>query len=113
VVVTDGFTGNIMMKSSEAVAKLITDTLKQELMRSFSTKLGAMLAKPAFSKIKSLVDPSEVGAAPLLGIDGLVFVGHGRSDAKAITSALLLAGSAIRNDLLGHLRNDISKNLSE
>lgn len=113
VVVTDGFTGNIMTKSSEAVAKLITDTLKQELMRSFSTKLGAMLAKPAFSKIKSLVDPSEVGAAPLLGIDGLVFVGHGRSDAKAITSALLLAGSAIRNDLLGHLRNDISKNLSE
>jgi len=113
VVGTDGFTGNIIMNSSEAVAKLITDTLKQELMRSFSTKLGAMLAKPAFSKIKSLVDPSEVGAAPLLGIDGLVFVGHGRSDAKAITSALLLAGSAIRNDLLGHLRNDISKNLSE
>jgi glycerol-3-phosphate acyltransferase PlsX len=113
VVVTDGFTGNILMKGSEAVAKLITDTLKQELMRSFSTKLGAMLAKPAFSKIKSLVDPSEVGAAPLLGIDGLVFVGHGRSDARAITSALLLAGSAIRNDLLGHLRSDISKNLSE
>lgn len=113
VVVTDGFTGNILVKGSEAVAKLITDTLKQELMRSFSTKLGALLAKPAFSKIKSLVDPSEVGAAPLLGIDGLVFVGHGRSDAKAITSALLLASSSIKNDLLGHLRNEISSNLSE
>lgn len=113
VVVTDGFTGNILVKGSEAVAKLITDTLKQELMRSFSTKLGALLAKPAFSKIKSLVDPSEVGAAPLLGIDGLVFVGHGRSDAKAITSALLLASGSIKNDLLGHLRNKISSNLSE
>jgi phosphate acyltransferase len=113
VVVTDGFTGNVMMKSSEAVAKLITDTLKQELMRSFSTKLGALLAKPAFAKIKGLVDPSEVGAAPLLGIDGLIFIGHGRSDAKAITNALLLASSAVHNDLLGHLRNDISKNLSE
>ncbi len=113
VVVTDGFTGNVMIKSSEAVAKLITDTLKQELMSSLRTKIGALLAKPAFSKIKSLIDPSEIGAAPLLGIDGLVFVGHGRSDAKAITSALLLASSAIHNDLLSHLRKDISKNLSE
>ncbi len=112
VVVTDGFTGNIMMKSSEAVAKLITDTLKQELMRSFTTKMGALLAKPAFTKIKGLVDPSEVGAAPLLGIDGLVFIGHGRSDAKAITNALLLASSAIHNDLLGHLRNDIAKTIT-
>ena len=112
VVVTDGFTGNVLMKGSEAVAKLITDTLKTELMRSFSTKLGALLAKPAFAKVKGLVDPSEVGAAPLLGIDGLVFVGHGRSDARAITSALILAASAINNKLLEHLRADIEKNLS-
>jgi glycerol-3-phosphate acyltransferase PlsX len=112
VVVTDGFTGNILMKGSEAVAKLITDTLKVELMRSFSTKIGALLAKPAFAKVKGLVDPSEVGAAPLLGIDGLVFVGHGRSDARAITSALLLADSAIKNGLLEHLQADIVNNLS-
>ena len=112
VVVMDGFTGNVLVKGSEAVAKLITDTLKVELMRSFSTKLGALLAKPAFAKVKGLVDPSEVGAAPLLGIDGLVFVGHGRSDARAITSALLLADSAIKNNLLEHLQADIAKNLS-
>lgn len=112
VVVTDGFTGNILMKGSEAVAKLITDTLKEELMHSFSTKIGALLVKPAFAKVKGLVDPSEVGAAPLLGIDGLVFVGHGHSDERAITSALLLASSAIQNDLLNHLQADIAKNLS-
>ena len=112
VVVTDGFTGNILTKGSEAVAKLITDTLKAELMRTFSTKMGAMLAKPAFAKIKRLVDPNEIGAAPLLGIDGLVFVGHGRSDAHAITSALLLANNAIKNSLLEHLRTDIANNLS-
>lgn len=112
VVVTDGFTGNVLMKGSEAVAKLITDTLKTELMRSFSTKMGALLAKPAFAKVKGLVDPSEVGAAPLLGIDGLVFVGHGRSDTRAITSALVLANSAIQNKLLEHLQADIEKNLS-
>jgi glycerol-3-phosphate acyltransferase PlsX len=112
VVVTDGFTGNILVKGSEAVAKLITDTLKTELMSSFRTKMGALLVKPAFSKIKALVDPSEIGAAPLLGIDGLVFVGHGRSDARAITSALILANSAIKNNLLEHLQADIAKNLS-
>ncbi len=112
VVVTDGFTGNILVKGSEAVAKLITDTLKTELMRSFITKIGALLVKPAFSKVKALVDPSEVGAAPLLGIDGLVFVGHGRSDARAITSALVLANSAIKNNLLEHMQADIAKNLS-
>lgn len=112
VVVMDGFTGNVLMKGSEAVAKLITDTLKNELMRSFRTKIGALLAKPAFAKVKGLVDPSEVGAAPLLGIDGLVFVGHGRSDARAITSALILADSAIKNKLLEHLQADIEKNLS-
>ena len=112
VVVTDGFTGNILVKGSEAVAKLITDTLKTELMRSFITKMGALLVKPAFSKVKALVDPSEVGAAPLLGIDGLVFVGHGRSDARAITSALVLANSAIKNNLLEHMQADIAKNLS-
>ncbi len=108
VVVTDGFTGNILVKGSEAVAKLITDVLKEELMASIQTKLGAFLAKPAFSKIKNLVDPSEVGAAPLLGIDGLVFVGHGRSDARAITSALLLANTSIKNNLLEHMRENIT-----
>jgi glycerol-3-phosphate acyltransferase PlsX len=113
VVVTDGFTGNILVKGSEAVAKLITDTLKEELMASFTTKMGALLAKPAFSKVKNLVDPSEVGAAPLLGIDGLVFVGHGRSDARAITSALLLAGNAIKNNLLKHLQENISASLNK
>jgi len=113
VVVTDGFTGNILVKGSEAVAKLITDVLKEELMSSIQTKLGAFLAKPAFNKIKGLVDPSEVGAAPLLGIDGLVFVGHGRSNARAITSALRLAHTSKKNDLLSHMQKYIVNNLSD
>jgi len=113
VVVTDGFTGNVLVKSSEAVAKLITDVLKEELMRSFRTKIGALLAKPAFSKIRNLIDPSEVGAAPLLGIDGLVFVGHGRSDAKAIVSSLMLAEKAINTNLMKELKEKISESLSQ
>ena len=111
VVICDGFTGNVLVKSSEAVAKMITDVLKEELMGSLRTKIGALFAKPAFSKIKNLVDPSEIGAAPLLGIDGLVFVGHGRSDARAIVSSLLLAEKAIKSGLMAEMKNKISENL--
>jgi phosphate acyltransferase len=112
VVVTDGFTGNIFLKSSEAVAKMITDTLKEELMLSFQTKIGALLAKPAFSAIKKMMDPAETGAAPLLGIDGLVFVGHGRSDARAMVSALRVAHQSVQVDLLSSLRTAIQERLA-
>lgn len=104
VVVTDGFTGNILVKGSEAVAKMFTDLLREELMSSIRTKIGAILAKPAFTLMKSLIDPSEVGAAPLLGVDGLVFVGHGRSDSRAISSAIKLASKSVNSDLLGNMR---------
>jgi glycerol-3-phosphate acyltransferase PlsX len=111
VAVTDGFTGNVLVKTSEAIAKMITDILREELMSSTRTKLGALLAKPAFSRMKNLIDPSEVGAAPLLGVDGLVFVGHGRSDVRAIVSSLLLAEKAIKNGLLVAIKEKISNKL--
>jgi glycerol-3-phosphate acyltransferase PlsX len=108
VAVTDGFTGNVLMKSSEALGKLLFETLKEELMRSTRTKLGALLAKPAFDSVRKLIDPSEVGAAPLLGLDGLVFVGHGRSDAKSMVSAINQARIAIELNLLESLRKAIT-----
>jgi glycerol-3-phosphate acyltransferase PlsX len=107
VVVTDGFTGNVFVKGSEAIAKFIIDVLKDSLMVSFRTKI----AKPAFNSIKSLIDPSEIGAAPLLGLDGLVLVGHGRSDSRAITSSLILAHNATESNLIGKMRDGISSKL--
>jgi glycerol-3-phosphate acyltransferase PlsX len=112
VVVTDGFTGNILLKSSEAAAKLLTDILKEELMSTTRTKIGALLAKPAFDRLRSIMDPAEVGAAPLLGLDGLVFVGHGRSDARALTSALRVARQSVEAQLLEALRSSIQQNLA-
>ncbi len=109
VAVTDGFTGNILLKSSEAVAKLLVDLLKQEIYRSTRTKIGGALAKPAFDALKKIMDPAEVGAAPLLGIDGLVFVGHGRSNAHALVSAIKVARSAVEADLLESIRTAISE----
>jgi phosphate acyltransferase len=113
VVVTDGFTGNILLKSSEAVAKLITDTIRQELMGSFRTKMGGLLAKPAFGKIRQMMDPAEVGAVPLLGLDGLVFVGHGRSDARALINGIRVARQAVEAGLLPALRSAIQEKLVE
>lgn len=113
VAVMDGFTGNILLKSSEAVAKLIVDVLRQELMASTRTKIGALLAKPAFSNIKRMLDPGEVGAAPLLGINGLVFIGHGRSDARALVSAIRTARQAVQADLLGALHDAIQEQLQQ
>ena len=111
VVVMDGFTGNILLKSSEAVAKLLIDTLREELMSSIRTKAGAVLAKPAFGTIRKLLDPAEVGAAPLLGVDGLVFIGHGRSDAYALVSAIRVARQAVAAGLLDAIRDAIEEQL--
>ncbi len=111
VVVTDGFTGNVLLKGSEAVTKLIIDTLKEQLMASPRTKLGALLAKPAFAALKGMLDPSEIGAAPLMGVNGLVFIGHGRSDARAMLSAIRAARQAVDHDLLEKLAAGIEARL--
>ncbi len=107
VVVTDGFTGNVFLKGSEAVAKMLLDVLKEELTSNVRTTLGAFLAKPAFVRVKRMMDPSEVGAAQLLGIDGLVFVGHGRSDKKAIINGVKLAELDITNNIQNALSTAI------
>jgi glycerol-3-phosphate acyltransferase PlsX len=112
VVVTDGFTGNVLLKGSEAVVKLLVAELKEGLMASPRTKLGALLAKPAFDRLKGLLDPGEIGAAPLLGINGLVFVGHGRSDARALLSAIRAARQGVKNDLLTRLGTAIAARLT-
>lgn len=113
VAITDGFTGNVLLKSSEAVARLLVDVLRAELKSSPVTMLGALLAKPAFGRLKAMMDPSETGAAPLLGIDGLVFVGHGRSDAKALISAIRVARQAVASDLLPAMRTTVQAQLAE
>ena len=111
VVVTDGFTGNILTKGSEAVAKMMTDILREKMTSTTRTKIGALLAKPAFDHIKRMLDPAEVGAAPLLGINGLIFVGHGRSDARALVSAIRLARQSVEADLLKSIRAAIEMRL--
>jgi glycerol-3-phosphate acyltransferase PlsX len=114
VAVTDGFTGNILLKTSEAVAKLLMDKIKEAIQTSgVRAKLGGLLVRPALMGIKKLMDPSEEGAAPLLGLNGLVFIGHGRSDANAIKNAVRVANNAIKANVLESIRTAIEQSLKE
>lgn len=114
VAVTDGFTGNVMLKSSEAVAKLITDKIREIIKNgSITTKIGGLLVKPALGAIKRLLDPSEQGAAPMLGINGLVFIGHGRSDDFAIKNAVRVAKHAVDVKVLDAMKSAIEESLKK
>lgn len=100
VVITDGFAGNIFLKASESVAKFLLDTVRTEITSAPLTTIGGLLARPAFNKVRQLLDPAEYGAAPLLGVKGLVFIGHGRSDAYALVNAIRLARQAVAGGVL-------------
>ncbi|MGI5825343.1 MAG: phosphate acyltransferase PlsX, partial [Bacillota bacterium] len=89
VIVTDGFTGNVVIKEAEGISKTLMSILKQELMSSLKTKMGAVLAKDAFKNLKSILDYKRVGGAPLLGVQGVSIVCHGSSDARAVSNAVL------------------------
>jgi glycerol-3-phosphate acyltransferase PlsX len=112
VVVTDGFTGNILLKSSEAVARLIVDVMTQQLKSSLVSKIGGLLAKPKLRKVKDIINPDEIGAAPLLGVDGLVFIGHGRSNSHALVSAIHTARTSVQSNLLSEIRQTIQEKLT-
>jgi glycerol-3-phosphate acyltransferase PlsX len=109
VVVTDGFTGNVIIKNSEGVAKLLMDSIRQEIMRSPVTKLGGLLAKPAFRRVAKMLDYTEFGGAVLLGVDGIVIIGHGRSNAWAVRSAVRVAGQAVRSEVVDTIRRGVSR----
>ncbi|MBY2475282.1 phosphate acyltransferase PlsX [Clostridioides difficile] len=88
IIICDGFTGNILLKSAEGVALSVMSLIKETFMASTKSKIGALLIKDDLRKLKSFIDYSEYGGAPLLGINGGVIKAHGSSDAKAIKNAI-------------------------
>ncbi|KIM04328.1 MAG: phosphate acyltransferase [Sulfurovum sp. AS07-7] len=114
VVVCDGFTGNILLKTSEGVASTIFAFMKQYIRKSLPATLGAMLMKrKVFANLKKQIDYAEYGGAPLLGIDGCAIIGHGSSNAKAIKNAIFQAinycDSNVNNAIELLLINNIDK----
>jgi glycerol-3-phosphate acyltransferase PlsX len=104
VVVTDGFTGNVALKISESLAETLGSMLREELMRDARSRLGAALAAPAFDRFKRRVDYTEMGGAPLLGIDGAAIICHGASPVKAIKNAVRVAGEWAKAGVNEHIK---------
>ncbi len=109
VIVCDGFEGNIILKYTEGLASTLMGIIKTELMRDTRSKLGALLAKPAFKRVKKQMDYHEVGGAPLLGVQGAVVKAHGSSNAYAFTSAIFQATKMVR----GHVVRAIEEQLTQ
>lgn len=108
VIVCDGFTGNITLKVSEGLVETVEHLLRQELARTFTARVGALLSRRAFRRFRARVDYSEYGGAPLVGVAGLCIVGHGRSSAKAVRSAVTLATRFVEGGFLDRLSRDIA-----
>ncbi|MCF7919960.1 MAG: phosphate acyltransferase PlsX [Candidatus Cloacimonetes bacterium] len=102
VVISDGFTGNIVLKTVEGAASSMFHILKEQFNADWISKLGALLSYPAFAYLKKKVDHREYGGALLVGLNGLSVIAHGRSDAKSIKNAIKMAVQMVESNFIEH-----------
>ncbi len=107
ILITDGFTGNMIMKTSEGVAKAVGVFFKQEINQSFRAKLGYLFMKPIFKNFKKQLSPDEIGGAHLFGVDGVVVKAHGSSDAYAFSNAIMQARNVVVGNVIEKMKNII------
>jgi len=109
VIVADGFVGNVAIKMAEATAEFLFRNLRDEIPKTTRGKLGGLLIRPGVRQMRARIDWREFGGAPLLGIDGVAVVAHGRSDARAIKNAIRVTRDAVENQLVGKIRAEVGK----
>jgi phosphate acyltransferase len=109
VIVADGFVGNVAIKMAEATTELILRSLREEIPRTLGGKVGGLLIRPGVNRIRGRIDWREYGGAPLLGIEGVAVVAHGRSDARAVRNAIRVAGQAIDAGLVDKIREAVGR----
>ena len=108
VIVCDGFTGNVVLKTSEGLVEAVEALLGDELRGTFSSQVGYLLSRRAFRRFRRRVDYSEYGGAPLVGLAGLAIVGHGRSSAKAVRNAVAMAARFAAGSFIQRLQQEIA-----
>jgi len=111
VVVCDGFIGNVVLKISEAVAETIGLMIRENIGDNLIRKLGYFMMRPAFRSLKRRIDYAEYGGAPLIGINGISIISHGRSSDRAIKNAIRVAAELAKSEVNKHLHEDIEKNM--
>jgi glycerol-3-phosphate acyltransferase PlsX len=109
VIVCDGFTGNVVLKTSEGLVEAVEALLGEELQGTFSSQMGYLLSRRAFRRFRRRVDYSEYGGAPLLGVGGIAIVGHGRSSAKAVRNAIAMAYRFAVGDVVHRVEREIGR----
>ena len=107
VIVCDGFTGNVTLKISEGLVETVQHLLHAELSSTFGTRVGYLLSRQAFRRFRKRLDAAEYGGAPLVGLNGLCIVGHGRSSAKAVRNAVAMAAKFVDDGLLDKLSREV------
>lgn len=103
VVVCDGFTGNVILKNAEALAHAIFGMVKREIHASFRTKIGGLLAKPAFKRVHKNTSPDEIGGMPLLGLNGITIISHGGASPLAMKNAIRQACESVKHQVNPHI----------
>jgi len=109
VIVSDGFTGNVALKVSEGMVDTLMHLARSEVMKNLLAKIGFILMKRNLKKIYKRVDYSEYGGAQLLGVNGVVVIGHGRSSPRAVKNAIRLARDFVDNNVLGKIQQEIAR----
>ncbi|HEX9022042.1 MAG TPA: phosphate acyltransferase PlsX [Nitrospirota bacterium] len=111
VVVCDGFIGNVVLKMSEAVAETINLMIRENIGDNLVRKFGYLMMRPAFRALKRRVDYAEYGGMPLIGVNGISIISHGRSSDQAIKNAVRVAQELAKSEAIRHIRDDIEKNM--
>ena len=108
VIVTDGFTGNVVLKLAEGEARVLFGWIREALRADLRSRLGGLLARPALRGVADRLDPSTYGAQPLLGVGAPAFIGHGSSDERAVRNALRFAHASVRDQLVPRLATELA-----
>jgi phosphate acyltransferase len=109
VIVADGFVGNVAIKMAEATADFLFRSLRDEIPKTLTGKVGGALIRPRVRSIRDRIDWREFGGAPLLGIDGVAVIAHGRSDARAMKNAIRVTRDAVQNGLVAKIRAEVGR----
>lgn len=109
IIIHDGFTGNIMGKTLEATASMVQTVIREEVTKSLITKIGGALSLPALRKVRKRLDPHEIGGGILLGVNGVVIIGHGRSNDIAIKNAIRQARQAVQGRVVEAIKDNLQR----
>ena len=108
MLVCDGFSGNLVLKFMEGLSSTLLGIIKKEMYGDFRSKVGGLLAKPAFRRVKKLMDTDEIGGAPLLGVRGAIVKAHGSSNGHAFASAIGQVKKMIDTDVVGTIEKQVA-----